>query len=46
VPAGRKSAAALRSRFVLVPRAGHLSMLGNPRAVAAAINSVRVGAPP
>lgn len=35
--AGRQTARDLRSPFVLIPRAGHLSMLGNPRAVAAAI---------
>jgi pimeloyl-ACP methyl ester carboxylesterase len=37
VAAGRASAAALRSRFVLIPGSGHLSMLAQPRAVAAAI---------
>jgi pimeloyl-ACP methyl ester carboxylesterase len=38
VTAGRASAAALRSRFVLIPGSGHLSMLGRPSAVAAAID--------
>ncbi|HEY2373880.1 MAG TPA: alpha/beta hydrolase [Gaiellaceae bacterium] len=37
VAAGRSSAAALRSRFILIRRSGHLSMLAQPRAVAAAI---------
>lgn len=37
VSAGRQTAGDLRTRFVLVPGAGHLSMLGNPVAVAAAI---------
>jgi pimeloyl-ACP methyl ester carboxylesterase len=37
VSAGRKTASILHARFVLVPNAGHLSMLGNPRAVAVAI---------
>ena len=41
VSAGRASARALGARFVLVPRAGHLSMLANPRAVAAAIETLR-----
>jgi pimeloyl-ACP methyl ester carboxylesterase len=41
VSAGRASARALGARFVLVPGAGHLSMLGNPRAVAAAIETLR-----
>lgn len=41
VSAGRASARALGTRFVLVPRAGHLSMLANPRAVAAAIETLR-----
>jgi len=35
--AGRRTAADLRAPFVLIPHAGHLSMLQNPRAVAAAI---------
>ena len=34
---GRETARALRVRIVLVPNAGHLSMLANPRGVAAAI---------
>ena len=38
VGAGRRVAALLRTRFVLVPRAGHLSMLAAPRAVARAID--------
>ena len=38
VSAGRRTAAILHSRFVLVPNAGHLSMLGAPHAVAAAIS--------
>jgi pimeloyl-ACP methyl ester carboxylesterase len=37
VSAGRKSATLLHARFVLVPNAGHLSMLATPAAVAAAI---------
>jgi pimeloyl-ACP methyl ester carboxylesterase len=37
VNAGRKTAALLRARFVLIPSAGHLSMLAAPAAVAAAI---------
>jgi pimeloyl-ACP methyl ester carboxylesterase len=37
VGAGRRSAAALGTRFTLVPQAGHLSMLANPAGVAAAI---------
>jgi pimeloyl-ACP methyl ester carboxylesterase len=37
VGAGRTSARELRARFVLVPSAGHLSMLAQPAAVAAAI---------
>lgn len=41
VSAGRASAHALRARFLLVPRAGHLSMLTSPRAVAAAIETLR-----
>ena len=35
--AGRTTARMLRAPFVVIPKAGHLSMLGNPRAVAAAI---------
>jgi pimeloyl-ACP methyl ester carboxylesterase len=38
--AGRQTARDLRAPFVLIPNAGHLSMLGNPGAVAAAILSV------
>jgi pimeloyl-ACP methyl ester carboxylesterase len=41
VSAGRKSALALGADFALVPHAGHLSMLGNPRAVTEAISSLR-----
>jgi pimeloyl-ACP methyl ester carboxylesterase len=37
IAAGRKSAQALDAPFILIPHAGHLSMLGNPGAVAAAI---------
>jgi pimeloyl-ACP methyl ester carboxylesterase len=37
VTAGRKTASILDARFVLIPDVGHLSMLGNPRAVATAI---------
>ena len=37
VTAGRKTAAILRARFVRIPNVGHLSMLGNPPAVAVAI---------
>lgn len=35
--AGRRTARDLHAPFVLIPDAGHLSMLANPRAVAAAI---------
>jgi pimeloyl-ACP methyl ester carboxylesterase len=38
VSAGRASAKALRSAFTVVPRAGHLSMLAQPLAVARAID--------
>jgi pimeloyl-ACP methyl ester carboxylesterase len=38
VRAGRQAAALLRTRFVLVPGAGHLSMLAEPRAVARTID--------
>ena len=38
VTAGRRAAALLRTRFVLVPGAGHLSMLAAPRAVARTID--------
>ena len=37
VAAGRATAAALGTRLVVVPRAGHLSMLDDPRGVAAAV---------
>jgi pimeloyl-ACP methyl ester carboxylesterase len=37
VSSGRQSARALQARFVLVPHAGHLSMLANPAGVAAAV---------
>jgi pimeloyl-ACP methyl ester carboxylesterase len=37
VPEGRASAKALRAPFVLVPNAGHLSMLANPAGVAGAV---------
>jgi pimeloyl-ACP methyl ester carboxylesterase len=37
VAAGRRTATLLRARFVLVPGAGHLSMLADPTAVAHAI---------
>ncbi len=37
VAAGRRSARLLRARFVLLPRAGHLSMLVAPKGVAAAV---------
>jgi pimeloyl-ACP methyl ester carboxylesterase len=40
VPDGRKSAAALRAPFVLLPNAGHLSMLANPAAVTRAVRRV------
>ncbi len=39
VAAGRRTAAVLHSRFVEIPRAGHLSMLAAPGAVASAIDS-------
>jgi pimeloyl-ACP methyl ester carboxylesterase len=38
VASGRRAAALLRTRFVLVPGAGHLSMLAAPGAVARAID--------
>jgi pimeloyl-ACP methyl ester carboxylesterase len=38
VASGRQSARDLRARFVLVPHAGHLSMLVAPTAVARAIS--------
>lgn len=37
VSAGRKTAAALRAPFMVLPRAGHLSMLANPAGVAGVI---------
>ena len=37
IGAGRRSAAALRARFIVIPRAGHLSMLANAAGVAAAV---------
>jgi pimeloyl-ACP methyl ester carboxylesterase len=37
--AGRQTARDLHAPFVLIPKAGHLSMLGNPRATATAILS-------
>jgi pimeloyl-ACP methyl ester carboxylesterase len=43
VSAGRRTAAELRAPFVTIPDAGHLSMLGNPRAVARALE--RAAAP-
>jgi pimeloyl-ACP methyl ester carboxylesterase len=39
VPAGRKSAQALRAPFHLLPRAGHLSMLAAPKTIAREIDS-------
>ena len=39
VSAGRKSAGALQARFELLPRAGHLSMLGAPGAITAAVDA-------
>ena len=39
VSAGRNTAAALHALFVLVPSAGHVSMLSNPVAVATAIDA-------
>jgi pimeloyl-ACP methyl ester carboxylesterase len=38
VSAGRRSAAALRAPFRLLPGAGHLSMLAAPNAIAHAID--------
>ena len=40
VAAGRRTAQSLGAPFVLIPGAGHLSMLGRPGAVAAAIEHV------
>ncbi len=42
--AGRRTAALLRARFVVVPRAGHLSLLQAPTAVARAIAQFAEGA--
>jgi pimeloyl-ACP methyl ester carboxylesterase len=39
VPAGRRSAQALRAPFHLIPRAGHLSMLAAPEAIAREVDS-------
>ena len=41
VAAGRHTATALHAPFVLVPAAGHLSMLTNPTPIVAAINRLR-----
>lgn len=41
VAAGRHTATALHAPFIVVPAAGHLSMLTNPSAVAAAINRLQ-----
>ena len=41
VSAGRETARALGAPFILLPRAGHLSMLLDPTGVAAAIKSAR-----
>jgi pimeloyl-ACP methyl ester carboxylesterase len=41
--AGRRSAAALRAPFHLIPGAGHLSMLGAPGAIARAIDAFAAG---
>jgi pimeloyl-ACP methyl ester carboxylesterase len=46
VEAGRRSARDLGARFILVPGAGHLSMLAAPDAVARAIASPRSAARP
>jgi pimeloyl-ACP methyl ester carboxylesterase len=43
VGAGRKTAGLLGAPFVLVPHAGHLSMLGNPAGVARAIERAAHG---
>jgi pimeloyl-ACP methyl ester carboxylesterase len=40
VAEGRRSAAALRAPFVLLPRTGHLSMLADPSGVARAVRRV------
>ena len=39
VSAGRRSARALHARFVLLPRTGHLSMLGDPAGLARAVGA-------
>jgi pimeloyl-ACP methyl ester carboxylesterase len=39
VSAGRKSARALHARFELLSHAGHLSMLGAPAAITAAVDA-------
>ena len=39
IPAGRKSAQALRARFHLLPGAGHLSMLAAPNAIAREVDA-------
>jgi pimeloyl-ACP methyl ester carboxylesterase len=46
VSAGRTTARTVRARFVLVPRAGHLSMLAQPGAVAAAVERFAGGLRP
>jgi pimeloyl-ACP methyl ester carboxylesterase len=40
VPSGRTTAKALGAPFVLLPNAGHLSMLANPAGVAAAVQRI------
>jgi len=40
VAAGRRSAATLHAPFVLLPRAGHLSMLADPQGVVAAVERI------
>jgi pimeloyl-ACP methyl ester carboxylesterase len=39
VAAGRRTAALLHARFVLLPAAGHLSMLGAPGRIVRAIDT-------
>ena len=46
ISAGRHTAAVLHAPFVLVPAAGHLSMLGKPTFVAAALNRFAARATP
>jgi pimeloyl-ACP methyl ester carboxylesterase len=41
VSAGRETAAALRARFILLPHAGHLSMLVDPVGVARAVTAAQ-----